>query len=71
MTAVDTGHILHSSFLKVPLVPVFSEQMLQPASFLSQYLPSELDPYIPAAYARQVVQHSCTVALQMLSKNSL
>lgn len=42
--------------MQVPLVPVFSEQMLQPASFLSQYLPSQLDPYIPAAYARQVSQ---------------
>ena len=39
---------------QVPLIPIYSELMLQPASFLSQYLPATLDSYIPAAYARQV-----------------
>ena len=40
---------------QVPLVPVWADLMLQPASFLSQYLPSSVDGYIPAAYARQVI----------------
>lgn len=42
----------------MPLLPIFSDLTLQPASFLSQYLPSSLDGYIPTAYARQVGSHS-------------
>ena len=55
---MSLGHLIDFRWLafdtQVPLIPIYSELMLQPASFLSQYLPATLDSYIPAAYARQV-----------------
>ncbi|KAK9849134.1 hypothetical protein WJX84_004479 [Apatococcus fuscideae] len=38
---------------QVPLLPIFSEVMLQPASFLSHYLPTSVDASIPRNFTRQ------------------
>ncbi len=44
--------------LQVPLLPVFADVMLQPASFLSHYLPASVDANIPRNFTRQVCLHA-------------
>ena len=40
--------------VQVPLVTVFADHALPPASFLFQMLPDGADSYLPANYERQV-----------------
>ena len=40
--------------VQMPLVTVFANQALPPASFLFQTLPDGADSYLPAKYERQV-----------------
>ena len=40
--------------VQVPLLPIFSDVMHQPASFLSHYLPTSVDASIPRNFTRQV-----------------
>lgn len=39
--------------MQAPVLPVFSDVVLQPAAFLSQHLPPLLDTLVPPGYARQ------------------
>ncbi len=52
--------------VQVPLMTVFADHALPPASFLFQMLPDGADSYLPANYERQVIL--LTTSWQIITK---
>lgn len=46
------NHVVH---MQIPLLPVYCNLNIHPASFLSQMLPSAADKYIHASFVREVM----------------
>ena len=42
-------------YVQVPLLPVYYNLSIHPASFLSKMLPSAADKYIPASFVQEVM----------------
>ncbi len=49
----------HVVTMQIPLLPVYCNLSIHPASFLSQMLPSAADKYIHASFVREVMLCQC------------
>ena len=45
--------------MQIPLLPLYCNLSIHPASFLSQMLPSAADKYIHASFVREVILCQC------------
>ena len=49
----------HVVYMQIPLLPLYCNLSIHPASFLSQVLPSAADKYIHASFVREVILCQC------------